>query len=66
MKLPKVTLKKLAEESGYSEHALRSKIARGDFAQGKHYIKSPDGRIHFIVEEYLNWLESNHTARVSK
>lgn len=63
MSLPKITLQKLAFESGYTEDALRSKIARGEFAEGVHYIKSPDGRIHFIVEAYLQWVESNHTAK---
>lgn len=62
MKLPVITLTKLAEESGYSEVALRSKIARGDFAEGIHFIKSPDGRIHFVLEEYLKWVVSNSTA----
>jgi ubiquinone biosynthesis protein COQ9 len=54
-----VTIQKLAAESGYTEDAIRSKIARGEFAEGLHYIKSPDGRIHFYVEEYLKWLKSN-------
>ena len=66
MILPKITLQKLALESGYTEDALRSKIARGDFAEGIHFIKSPDGRIHFIVEAYLKWVESSHTAKASK
>lgn len=66
MNLTKITLQKLAQESGYSEEALRSKIARGDFAEGKHYIKAPDGRIHFEVEEYLKWVESSSVAKASK
>jgi len=66
MSLPKITLQKLAVESGYTEEALRGKIARGEFIEGKHYIKAPDGRIHFIVEEYLKWVESNNTGKASK
>lgn len=66
MNLPKITLQKLATESGYTEDALRSKIARGEFAEGIHYIKAPDGRIHFIVEAYLKWVESNHIGKASK
>jgi hypothetical protein len=34
MSLPIITLQKLAAESGYTEDALRSKIARGEFAEG--------------------------------
>lgn len=66
MGLPKITLQKMAFESGYTEDALRSKIARGEFAEGIHYIKAPDGRIHFIVEAYLKWVESSHTAKESR
>jgi hypothetical protein len=63
--LPYVTLQKLAEETGYSVEALEAKIKRGQFAEGVHYIKAPDGRIHFKVEAYLEWL-SNHTAQAIK
>ena len=66
MCLPIITLQKLAYESGYSEDAIRSKIARCEFIEDKHYIKSPDGRVHFYVEEYLKWVESNRTAKASK
>lgn len=59
MNLPLVTIQKLAEESGYTVEALRAKILRGQFAEGIHYIKSPDGRIHFYVEAYLQWVQSN-------
>lgn len=58
-----ITIQKLSAESGYTEDALRSKIARCDFAEGVHFIKAPDGRIHFNVEEYLEWVESNHIAK---
>ncbi len=66
MTLRVVTISKMAEETGYTEHALRSKIAKGVFAQGVHYIKAPDGRIHFVVEAYLKWVESSLTGRASK
>jgi hypothetical protein len=63
--LPYVTLQKLAEETGYSVEALEAKIKRGQFAEGVHYIKAPDGRIHFSVEGYLEWL-SSRTERDTK
>jgi len=62
MHLPKITLQKLAQESGYTEDALRSKIARVEFVEGIHYIKAPDKRIHFIVEAYNKWVESSSTG----
>jgi hypothetical protein len=66
MNLKLITIKKLSDESGYSENALRSKIARGDFAEGIHYIKSPDGRVQFYVEAYEKWVESNNTGKASR
>ena len=66
MNLSLITIKKLANESGYTESAIRSKIADGIFAEGKHYIKSPDGRIQFRVDEYIRWVESSSTATAFK
>ncbi len=61
--LPYVTIKKLAAESGYSVEAIESKIKRGEFVEGIHFIKSPDGRIHMNTRAFTQWLESNHTAK---
>ncbi|NNM68051.1 MAG: excisionase [Spirochaetales bacterium] len=60
-----VTIQKLAELTGYSVAALKVKIQRGTFAQGIHFVKSPDGRIHFDTEAYEEWVKgtgSQHTA----
>jgi hypothetical protein len=51
-----VTTKKLANLTGYTEGALRKKIHDGVFVQGIHFLKSPDGRIQFILEEYNKWV----------
>ena len=66
MSLKYITAKKLAEESGYTEDALRAKVLRGDFAEGVHYRRSPDGRIQFNVEEYTKWVESSSIVGKSK
>jgi hypothetical protein len=66
MSLKYITAKKLAEESGYTEAALRAKVLRGEFAEGLHYRKSPDGRIQFNVEEYTKWVESQSIGVKSK
>lgn len=52
-----VTIQKLAQESGYSVAALRSKIQRGEFIEGIHWRKSRDGRIQFNVGEYNGWVK---------
>ncbi len=51
-----ITVKQLARLSGYSEAALRKKIHDHVFQEGVHFQKSPDGRIHFDIQEYEKWV----------
>jgi hypothetical protein len=53
-----ITLNKLAEGSGYSKPALHKKIHDGVLKEGIHYYRSPDGRIHFNIEEYEKWVRT--------
>ena len=53
-----VLIKVLARESGYTEHAIRSKIKKGVWREGVHYLKAPDGRILFDREAIEKWVES--------
>lgn len=53
-----VTLRKLAELTGYRQGALRMKIHRGQLVEGKHYIRSPDGRIQIILSAWNEWVRS--------
>jgi|GEM_PF-1980526 len=50
-----VLLPVYAVSSGYTEGALRQKMNRGQFIEGKHYRKAPDGRILMNVEACQNW-----------
>lgn len=52
-----VTIKKLSEESGYSEKAIRRKIEVGVWVQGVHWRYSPDNQ--FNTEEYQKWVEKD-------
>ncbi len=52
-----ITTKKLAELTGYSVGALRKKIHDEIFRQGVHFVKSPDGRIHWNIQEYEKWVQ---------
>ncbi len=45
-----VTIRKAAEESGYSEHAIRAKIADGTWQEGQVWRKAPDGRVLISME----------------
>lgn len=51
-----LTLKKFAEQTGYTQAAIRQKIQRGDWLLNIHYIKSPDGRIQINIKEYELWV----------
>ena len=51
------TINKMAELSGYTHKALEKKIETGVFLQGRHYLKSPDGRIQFIISAVESWIE---------
>lgn len=60
MKYKRIT--KFADETGYTEKAVRRKIEDGVWAEGVHYVKAPDGTIHINIEAYTKWLEGQ-TAR---
>jgi hypothetical protein len=48
---------KAAELSGYSEKAIRNRIAKGVWLQGDIWIKAPDGRILISIEGIERWAE---------
>lgn len=50
-----VTLQTYAVSSGYSVGALRQKMRRGQFIEGKHFRKAPDGRVLMNIEACQNW-----------
>jgi hypothetical protein len=50
-----VTIKKLAEITGYSPGALRKKIERGVLIEGLHYVRSPDSRILISLHAFQAW-----------
>lgn len=55
-------IKKLSEETGYTEKAIRSKIEQGVWLEGVHYRRAPDGRIHFNRERIERWIEGINDA----
>jgi hypothetical protein len=55
--LPYLTISKFAEESGYTEDAIRAKIKNGVWLESLVWIKAPDGRVLIIVEGYQKWAE---------
>ena len=57
-----ITIKKFSAETGYTEDAVRSKIKRGDWREGKVFIKAPDQRILIDMEGYERWATSQASA----
>ena len=57
-----VTIKKFEELTGYSQDAIRSKIKRADWLEGRMWVKAPDGRILIDTEGYLKWLMGLESA----
>jgi hypothetical protein len=56
-----VTVKKFADESGYSEAAVRRKIQDRKWPAAV-WIKALDGHILINIEEYEKWVESAREA----
>lgn len=56
-----VLIPKFAADSGHSEDAIRKKIERGEWLEGRIWVKR-GGRIYIIVEGYYRWVEEALTA----
>lgn len=52
-----VLIVKFADDTGYSDKAVRRKIEDGVWVEGVHYRRAPDGRIHIDTEAYEKWVE---------
>jgi hypothetical protein len=54
----KYVLLPLAEAiTGYTVKAIERKIERGDWVEGKVWIRAPDGRILLNIPGYEKWVE---------
>ena len=56
------TINKFADESGYSPHAIRTKISRGIWVENSVWIKAPDNRILISIDGFNEWAESSHIS----
>lgn len=57
-----VTVRRFSEASGYTEHAIRTKIRDGVWREGQEWVKAPDGRILIDAEGYNAWAAGGATA----
>lgn len=53
-----LTIRKFSSESGYTEAAIRSKIADGTWMENRVWRRAPDKRILIDVQGYVEWVES--------
>lgn len=61
-----MTVRKFSSESGYTEAAVRSKIADGTWEKDYVWRKAPDGRVLIDVEGYENWVEMGKPSSASR
>lgn len=47
--------------TGYSDKAVRRKIASGVWIEGRQYRKAPDGHITMNMREYHKWVEGTQS-----
>lgn len=70
MLLKYLTIDKFSEVSGYTKEAIRSKIKRGQWLEGREWMKAPDGRNLINMEGYEQWVEGQErvpqVGRVSR
>ena len=49
--------------TGYSAKAIEGKIERGDWVEGREWIKAPDGRRLISTKGFAKWVESGRRGR---
>ena len=57
-----VRINLFAQQSGFTEKAIRRKIEDGIWVQNREYRKAPDGAILIDIEGYNQWVEGNPAA----
>ncbi len=54
-----VRVNKFAELTGYTDKAVRCKIAEGVWLEGKHWRRAPDGAILVDMAGFERWVEGD-------
>lgn len=55
-----VTIKKMADFTGYTETAIRCKISNNIWREGFEWIRSPDNKPLISIKGYNEWVENLH------
>jgi hypothetical protein len=57
--VPYVLIDKAAELIGYSRSAIETKIARGQWVEGREWVKAPDGHRMISLKGFAQWVEQH-------
>lgn len=55
-----VLIGRLAELTGYSDNAIRAKLQRGHWREGRHWRRAPDNRLVFNLPAIEGWMGGRH------
>lgn len=58
-----VTIEKAEERTGLSEKAIRRKIERGIWVDGREYYRAPDGGVFISLRGYELWVVSGRGSK---
>lgn len=61
-----LTIRKFSTESGYTEAAVRSKIADGTWVEDQVWRHAPDGRVLIDVIGYEAWVEMGKPSATNR
>lgn len=61
-----LTVRKFSSESGYTEAAVRSKIADGTWLEDRVWRHAPDGRVLIDVGGYEAWVEMGKPSTANR
>lgn len=61
-----VTIKKHSEATGYTQAAIRAKIAGGVWLEGVLWRKAPDGRVLISTEAFDLWAEGRESELLAE
>ncbi len=61
-----LTIRKFSSDSGYTEAAIRAKIADGTWGKDHVWRKAPDGRVLIDVDGYEAWVEMGAPSKADR
>jgi hypothetical protein len=57
-----VLIKEIVHSFGYTENAVRQKIKKGVWIEGRHWCRAPDNRIFVHAGRINEWIEGKSSV----